>query len=171
VPAIGCDSPVCRSTTRGIAGRGAILIDLDGEAPRHTSRRSPPASLRARRHVHDLRAQALANGVRRVDAIMFTHSHADHVLGLDDVRRFKPIQQSASDATRTGRRWPTCGGCFRTSSTADLTGRRNASRRRRVAQLSLFRWADFSLGRRVVPIPVMHGPRPILGYGSAPLRT
>ena len=43
----------------------------------------------------DLRAQALAYDVRRVDAILFTHSHADHVLGLDDVRRFNLMQQSA----------------------------------------------------------------------------
>lgn len=34
----------------------------------------------------DMRAQLLATGIGRVDAILFTHSHADHILGLDDVR-------------------------------------------------------------------------------------
>ena len=34
----------------------------------------------------DLRAQALANDVRRVDAVLFTHAHADHVHGIDDLR-------------------------------------------------------------------------------------
>ena len=34
----------------------------------------------------DLRAQLLAAGVRRVDAILFTHAHADHIAGIDDVR-------------------------------------------------------------------------------------
>src|SRR5207245_5868690 len=43
----------------------------------------------------DLRAQALANDIRRVDAILFTHSHADHVFGLDDVRRYNQMQQGA----------------------------------------------------------------------------
>ena len=43
----------------------------------------------------DLRTQALANDVRRVDAILFTHSHADHIFGLDDVRRYNQMQQSA----------------------------------------------------------------------------
>jgi phosphoribosyl 1,2-cyclic phosphate phosphodiesterase len=43
----------------------------------------------------DLRSQALAYGVTRVDAILFTHSHADHIFGLDDVRRFNVLQGSA----------------------------------------------------------------------------
>src|SRR6185295_1910907 len=42
----------------------------------------------------DLRMQALTNDVQRVDAILFTHSHADHVFGLDDVRRYNQMQQA-----------------------------------------------------------------------------
>jgi phosphoribosyl 1,2-cyclic phosphate phosphodiesterase len=34
----------------------------------------------------DLRAQMLENGIARVDAILYTHAHADHITGLDDVR-------------------------------------------------------------------------------------
>ena len=43
----------------------------------------------------DLRSQALAYDLDRVDAILFTHCHADHVMGLDDVRRFNVLQQAA----------------------------------------------------------------------------
>lgn len=43
----------------------------------------------------DLRTQALTLNVTRVDAILFTHSHADHIMGLDDVRRFNALRGGA----------------------------------------------------------------------------
>ena len=43
----------------------------------------------------DLRVQALAHDLDRVDAILFTHCHADHVMGLDEVRRFNVLQGAA----------------------------------------------------------------------------
>jgi phosphoribosyl 1,2-cyclic phosphate phosphodiesterase len=52
----------------------------------------------------DMRAQLLACGVRRVDAVLFTHAHADHITGLDDVRILnrivgKPLPAIATAAT------------------------------------------------------------------------
>jgi phosphoribosyl 1,2-cyclic phosphate phosphodiesterase len=41
----------------------------------------------------DLRAQALANNVERVDAVLFTHSHADHIHGIDDLRAFNMLKK------------------------------------------------------------------------------
>lgn len=41
----------------------------------------------------ELRQQAIRSHVRRVDAILYTHSHADHLFGLDDVRRFNEMQE------------------------------------------------------------------------------
>src|SRR5207245_2029871 len=88
VPAIGCDCAVCRSTDpRDRRMRPSILIDLSGEQAGVRYILVDAAT--------DLRAQALAYGVRRVDAILFTHSHADHILGLDEVRRYNAMQRTA----------------------------------------------------------------------------
>ena len=109
----------------------------------------------------DLRAQALAYNVRRVDAILFTHSHADHIMGLDEVRRYNMVQQTAI-------------GCYARPADAERPAadvlvhlRRRAARRAAACRkLSLFEiGGPFSIGGvEVVPVPLMHGPRPILGY-------
>ena len=163
VPMIGCDCAVCRSTDpRDRRTRPSILVDL---GDRHTH--SPTAD--AVRFLlidtsTDLRAQALANDVRRVDAILFTHTHADHVFGIDEVRRFNvlrrgPISCFADPATLDDLRVmftyifdapPAFGGG--------------------VPQLVPFGIVGpFILGGvEIVPIPIMHGPRPVLGFRIGP---
>lgn len=80
VPVIGCDCPVClsddprnRRRRTGLyleAGGVSILVD------------TPP----------DFREQALEYSIPRIDAVFFTHSHADHIFGFDDIRRYNTIQ-------------------------------------------------------------------------------
>ncbi len=41
----------------------------------------------------ELRQQVIRSQIRRIDALFFTHSHADHIFGLDDIRRFNEMQQ------------------------------------------------------------------------------
>jgi phosphoribosyl 1,2-cyclic phosphate phosphodiesterase len=84
VPMIGCSCDVCRSPDpRDRRTRPSIYIEAD-----HGPSILVDTST-------DLRMQALAHGVSRVDAILFTHSHADHVMGLDDSRRFSQMQKGA----------------------------------------------------------------------------
>jgi phosphoribosyl 1,2-cyclic phosphate phosphodiesterase len=176
VPAIGCDCAVCRSADpRDRRMRPSILIEIqaDAEAPRVEPGGDtagggpsvPPAFADAVRSIlvdtsTDLRMQALTNDIRRVDAILFTHSHADHVFGLDDVRRYNQIQKAAIP-------------CYADAETI-------ASLRRMFAyifepprqqggglpQLSLFRIAGpWMMGAvEIVPVPLFHGRLSVLGF-------
>jgi phosphoribosyl 1,2-cyclic phosphate phosphodiesterase len=76
VPMIGCHCPVCSSSDpRDKRLRPSIHIGYEGHGVLIDT-------------TPDFRYQALRSGIERVDAILFTHSHADHVMGLDDVRPF-----------------------------------------------------------------------------------
>jgi phosphoribosyl 1,2-cyclic phosphate phosphodiesterase len=112
----------------------------------------------------DLRVQALANRLDRVDAILFTHDHADHVFGLDDVRRYNAIQRGAIACYGDER---TLRGLKRAFSYIfDGPAQPGGG----VPQLDLFRIAgQFCLGRElVVPVPIFHGRALILGYRVGP---
>jgi phosphoribosyl 1,2-cyclic phosphate phosphodiesterase len=76
VPVVGCDCEACTSDDpRDRRTRHGALLDLeDGRLLVDT----PP----------ELRLQLLANRVGRVDAVWFTHAHADHIHGIDDLRVF-----------------------------------------------------------------------------------
>lgn len=78
IPVVGCDCAVCTSTDpRDRRTRhGALLRSDDGERTLLVD--TPP----------ELRLQLLDAGVRRIDAIWYTHCHADHVHGIDDLRVF-----------------------------------------------------------------------------------
>ena len=80
VPTLGCDCAVCTSADpRDRRLRPSVLL-----------RWQDPLQPRERVAVidtgPDFREQALRNGLTRVDAVFYTHSHADHILGLDDLR-------------------------------------------------------------------------------------
>ncbi len=73
---IGCDCDICRSTDpRDKRLRSSIHVQ------------TPECSIVVDTGT-DFRTQALRANLRRVDAVIFTHSHTDHVMGFDDLRRF-----------------------------------------------------------------------------------
>ena len=86
VPLIGCNCAVCRSDDpRNKRQRCAITMESDGTTILVDT---PP----------ELRLQCLANGINRLDAVLYTHAHADHVNGLDDLRAFNTVMDRPIDA-------------------------------------------------------------------------
>jgi phosphoribosyl 1,2-cyclic phosphate phosphodiesterase len=160
---IGCACAVCQSDDpRDRRSRPSILLESIDTGTGGSSR---PALRAGIRNVlvdtsTDLRAQALAYNVTRVDAILFTHSHADHILGLDEIRRYNVLQKSAIPLFADGR---TAADLRRTfayifSPPSEPGGG--------VPQVALFRiGGPFSLGPfEIVPVPLYHGRRAILGF-------
>jgi phosphoribosyl 1,2-cyclic phosphate phosphodiesterase len=76
VPQIGCSCAVCRSTDpRDKRSRSGAVLDIDGT---RILIDTPP----------ELRLQLLAQAITKVDAVIYTHEHADHINGIDDLRIF-----------------------------------------------------------------------------------
>ena len=74
VPTIGCDCAVCRSKDpRDRRTRPSVMISYN---TRHVMIDSTP----------DFREQALRENITQLDAVLYTHTHADHILGIDDLR-------------------------------------------------------------------------------------
>jgi phosphoribosyl 1,2-cyclic phosphate phosphodiesterase len=84
IPTLGCDCAVCASATPSAP---------DGAPSSPRNRRTRPSiSLAYNGHTvlidtgPDFHAQAIRENIRRVDAVLYTHGHADHVMGFDDLR-------------------------------------------------------------------------------------
>ncbi len=145
---IGCECDVCRSTDpHDSRTRTSVLVENAGTSILIDT--SP-----------DLRTQALRHRIRKVDAILYTHSHADHISGLDDVRRFnavsgEPMPLFADEPTLEELRVRF--GYVFNPSTARGGG---------LPDLRLWRiGGPFCVGaQEVIPVPIMHGDRQILGY-------
>jgi len=148
VPTIGCHCSVCTSTDpRDNRLRHSILVSYDG---RNVLVDTTP----------DFRTQALRAAIQRIDAIVFTHSHADHLMGLDDVRPFN-FRQSGEIPI------------YAAPDTMDAIYRcfpyifDNAQRNTNVPKLDA-RLLDGSpvdlFGVSFIPIPILHGKQTIYGF-------
>ena len=149
IPMIGCHCPVCSSTdphdkrTRPSAvisyANARVLIDTTPE----------------------LRLQCVANGIDMIDAVVFTHAHADHIMGLDDVRRFNALKHApldiwADDATHAV--LTRCFGyAFKEPEPEMKVFRPHLIRRKITGPFQI-------AGQTWTPIPLFHGDMPVLGF-------
>ncbi|HWB53903.1 MAG TPA: MBL fold metallo-hydrolase [Tepidisphaeraceae bacterium] len=149
VPMIGCHCEICRSTdphdkrTRPSVlisyGSTSVLVDASPE----------------------LRLQCVNNDINRIDAVVFTHAHADHIMGLDDVRRFNALSGKPLDVWADSTTHESLSRCFGYAfgdpRPEEKTFRPNL-RKKSIA-------GSFSIGDASwTPVPLYHGDMPILGF-------
>lgn len=151
VPTLGCPCDVCHSEDpHDRRTRPSLLLQYSGHSVVIDT--SP-----------DFRQQMLRTGVERVDAVLYTHGHADHILGLDDLRAYNfrqgQIPLYANTATQETIR--------KTFHYVFGHGSPNST----VPQIQLHPVAgNFDLyGLSVEPLPVFHGEMEILGYRLGPV--
>jgi phosphoribosyl 1,2-cyclic phosphate phosphodiesterase len=149
VPMIGCKCGVCTSDdprdkrTRASVvisyGNTRVLIDATPE----------------------LRLQCVAQDVQRVEAVVFTHAHADHIMGIDDLRRFNSIKGGELDVWADALTFDGLSRCF------------GYAFKEPSPETKLFRphlvyreiKEPFEIdGVEWTPLPLIHGDLPILGF-------
>ena len=146
VPVPGCECAVCRSANPKNKRFRASIIFRFGE--HNVLVDTTP----------DFRSQAIANNIRTIDALLFTHGHADHIYGLDDVRAYSQRQG----------RIP----CFAGEATAQLLRRafeyifigRNEGGGIPEIELKTISGPIPAFGRTIEPIDLLHGKRAIYGF-------
>ncbi|MEE9212843.1 MAG: MBL fold metallo-hydrolase [Phycisphaeraceae bacterium] len=94
VPMIGCDCAVCRSDDpRDHRSRPSVLIRYPEPG---AAADQPPRQLLIDT-APELRSQVIRHHINRLDGVLFTHTHADHIFGLDDIRRYNAVMQAPMD--------------------------------------------------------------------------
>ena len=149
VPMIACDCRVCTSPDpRNHRTRTSALVQYnDRNVLIDTSQ--------------ELRIQAIRNRISRVDALLFTHTHADHIHGIDDMRRYSQISKRPVPCYGTQQTLDTIRRVFDYAFIDTPVGGGKPQFDLRVIDEG----RPFPLfGVDVRPVPVLHGETPVLGY-------
>jgi phosphoribosyl 1,2-cyclic phosphate phosphodiesterase len=147
VPTLGCRCAVCLSKDpHDRRTRPSVLLCYDGRAVVVDT-------------TPDFRYQALRYGLDRLDGVLYTHGHADHILGLDDIRPFNlkqngavPIYASADTLAILRRTFAYIFEDAPAGST--IPG----------VELHTIDGPFELFGSKIIPVPARHGPQPVLGF-------
>jgi len=148
VPVIACPCVVCQSTDpKDNRLRTSILIETDDKT---IAVDSGP----------DFRYQLLREGVKNLDAVLFTHEHKDHIAGLDDIRPFNYLLHKVIDVHATDR--------VQTALKREFYYIFAETRYHGLPQINLHsvvNGEEFKIGNsNIIPFEVMHHLLPITGY-------
>ena len=147
VPTLGCHCAVCESTDpHDQRTRPSVLLSYGG---RNVVIDTTP----------DFRSQAMRARIDHLNAVVYTHGHADHIMGLDDIRPFNlkqkaavPIYAAADTLVILQRQFAYIFDEAQPGSTVPLIDLHTIN-----GPFNLF-------GARLVPVPAMHGAQPVLGF-------
>ena len=148
VPTIGCHCDVCTSQdARDKRLRPSVLVSFED---RNVLIDTTP----------DLRTQALRARIERLDAVIFTHSHADHLMGLDDVRPFNFRQKGQIPIFAAPETMAAIQRCFQYIFD-------NGKKESNVPKLDarVLDGKPFDVfGMEFTPVPILHGSQTIYGF-------
>jgi phosphoribosyl 1,2-cyclic phosphate phosphodiesterase len=149
VPMIGCHCPVCSSIDpHDKRNRPSVVISY---GPTRVLVDTTP----------ELRWQCIGHNVEMIDAVVFTHAHADHIMGLDDLRRFNALRHGPLDVWADAPTHAVLTRCF------------GYAFKEPSPEMKVFRpyliprmiEGPFTIGgQNWTPIPLMHGTMPVLGF-------
>lgn len=159
VPMIGCQCAVCTSDDpRDRRTRPSIVVSYPGPdgQPHNILVDTTP----------ELRLQAIRENLQRISAIVFTHAHADHIFGLDDVRRFNTLMGKAIPVYAAAETLASLRRCFPYAFLPQLSPeqkQKDAIYRPELLERPID--GPFELfGRLWEPIPLPHGKTRTLGF-------
>jgi phosphoribosyl 1,2-cyclic phosphate phosphodiesterase len=147
VPAVGCHCDVCTSSDpRDKRLRPSILVSYEGH---NILIDTTP----------DLRTQALRARMERLDAVVFTHAHADHVMGLDDIRPFNFRQRGRIPLYAS----PDTMAALERSFSYIFDGNKKETNIPQIDPRQIDGAFDL-FGLEWIPVPVLHGRQTIYGF-------
>jgi phosphoribosyl 1,2-cyclic phosphate phosphodiesterase len=147
VPTLGCHCAVCESRDpHDKRTRPSVLLEYDGRCVLIDT-------------TPDFRTQAITARLDRLDAVVYTHGHADHILGLDDIRPYNIKQKGAIPIYASQETL----GVLRRQFAYIFEGVPTESSLPGVELQAIDGPFDL-FGLKITPVPAMHGPQPVLGF-------